>query len=143
MKPQDIMIGDWVYVSKNFTQKYHKIRALSNDEDDVLRGIYINEYGVENCSVFSPNDTEPIPLTPEILEKNGFKWLLTDSKSITYCINKPTINASKNKESGEWLICVGPSGSTKKRFVEISCVKYVHELQHALRLCKVEKEIVL
>lgn len=45
MKAKDLMIGDWVCVTKNFAQKYHQIRALSNDEEDVLKGIYINNYG--------------------------------------------------------------------------------------------------
>lgn len=130
MKTKELMIGDWVLANGKNTQ----VVWIGNLQKLAVRGF---------PSEFFEDEIEPIPLTPKILEKNGFKWLLTDSKSITYCINKPTINASKNKESGEWLICVGPSGSTKKRFVEISCVKYVHELQHALRLCKVEKEIVL
>ena len=129
VKATELMIDDWVYVSKNFTQKYHKIRALSNDEDDVLRGIYINGYGVENRSVFSPNDIEPIPLTPEILEKNGWE----------------TENFGRRQEW--WL------DKTKFPIVRYSAndalqhngivLKYVHQLQHALKLFGIDKEITL
>ena len=153
MKAKELMIGDWVCVTKNFTQKYHKIRALSNDEGAVLRGIYVNEYGVKSHSIFSPNDTEPIPLTPEILEKNGFK--------------KVQIHGEKQDDifqcfDGEIIIEVGiydpnfilihyryetPGGINSGELSSIVKVDggkfYLHELQHALKLCGIEKEIEL
>lgn len=138
MKANELMIGDWVYVSKDFTQKYHKIRALSNDEDAVLRGIYVNEYGVENNSVFSLNDTEPIPLTPEILEKNGFVNVEnTQTSTIIYSFS-------------DSLFRIGVFDfnhiTMDSYYTDSSCdifVSSVHELQHALRLCGIEKEIML
>lgn len=135
METKELMIGDWVCVTKNFTQKYHKIRALSNDEGSVLRGMYVNEYGVKNHSIFSPNDIEPIPLTAEILEKNGFKLNPQGSYSIGCNISIDMLdghyNANMNTNNPQipsFLYMVG---------------KYVHELQHALKLCKIKKEIIL
>lgn len=143
MKAEELMIGDWVCVTKDFTQKYHKIRALSNDEGAVLRGIYVNEYGVENYSIFSPNDTEPIPLTPEILEKNGFEMVLDKDKLPTYRI-KWTRNPNLyftvfTGVDGYW----NPVGYGVAIAGVNAVIDYVHQLQHAMKLCGINKEIVL
>lgn len=147
MKANELMIGDWVCVTKNFTQKYHKIRALSNDEGAVFRGIYVNEYGVKNPSIFSPNDTEPIPLTKEILEKNGFKrnplWHHCDKDLDDYSISVQLgyanrIEYVKIAEKGKDNVI--PSERTK---LYLTHIKYVHELQHVLRLCRINMIIEL
>ncbi len=85
----------------------------------------------------------PIPLTPEILEKNGIKWFCTEpSGRKTYCCNEPVVHCTYIPNSG-WLINVGACGSIKVRFVEISKIQYVHELQHAFSICKINKQISL
>ena len=76
------------------------------------------------------DELKPIPLTPEILEKNGFKDMGFFGKL----------------EIGPWrLIC--DSGNLavlhegrEEEYINIP-ISYVHELQHALRLCGIEKEI--
>ena len=90
----------------------------------------------------------PIPLTVEILEKNGFNEpplemqkrerfvVLCKEYQINYYFNINWFSIYKN---------AGVNGSDYPVFI---CsfqerIKYVHELQHALRLCKVDKEIVL
>ena len=128
MKANELMVGDYL-MHNGFPYRVIQI-------DGIVRDGWMIENGEEDCG-------EPIPLTPEILEKNGFKWLLRDSKYITYCIKESTIHVTKYKVTGEWLICAGASGSATKRFVEVSCVNYVHELQHALKLCGIKKEIEL
>lgn len=91
---------------------------------------------------------EPIPLTPEILEKNGFNEpplemqkrvrfvVLCEEYQIRYSFNSYWFNIYKNAAAHAigypTFICA---------FQER--IKYVHELQHALRLCRIEKEIVL
>jgi len=145
MKATELQIGDWVYVSKNFTQKYHKIRELSNDDNTVLRGIYVNKYGVENNSVFSPNDTEPIPITPEILEKNGFKkgnrhnYIYKDDYCEVCVSFVPKIKID-NIDLIEPASNVSISGALFDINMSMSAI---HELQQALRLCGIEKEIIL
>ena len=131
------MIGDWVCVTKNFTQKYHQIRALSNDEEDVLKGTYINDYGVECHSIFSMNDTQPIPLTPEILEKNGIKRDTNGRMFGEY------FDEDKNGFLEISVDCEGIWWSINYEEYHILRFKYVHELQHALRLCGIDKEIKL
>ena len=147
MKATELMIGDWVYVSKNFTQKYHKIRALSNDKGAVLRGIYVNEYGVECNSIFSPNDTEPIPFTPEILEKNGFikqnfdgwEYIHPNDSTFSYIDYRILWRTDYDNH----LFIKKYKGSNIFATLQISRINYVHQLQQALRLCGIEKEIEL
>lgn len=92
---------------------------------------------------------EPIPITPEILEKNGFKMKQKEGESnfeyvaageryiIEFLFFRETIyNVSTLLECE-----LGFSGGLDR--IHKCNVRFVHELQHALRLCGIEKEIVL
>ena len=137
MKARELQIGDLLYYKGKFNAFPFKVESITKKKVG-----YYAEPNDHRMYYLRLSDCEPILLTPEILEKNGFKWLLRDSKYITYCIKESTIHVTKYKVTGEWLICAGASGSATKRFVEVSCVNYVHELQHALRLYGIKKEIV-
>ena len=90
---------------------------------------------------------EPIPLTPEIFEKMGFKrdplWHHCDKDLDNYSIsvqlgyaNRIEYIEIKEKSKDDFV----PSKRTK---LYLTHIKYVHELQRALRLCRIEKEIIL
>ena len=134
MERNELMIGDWVYRPDCY-DKVKEIRENGIIGCDHLRGI------------ISFEELEPIPLTTEILEKNGFEckhkgealkrlyWILyVDGGSVKVKVNR-----------GLFLfnICGVPFQfgfyvpSVNKH------IQYVHELQHALRLCGIEKEIIL
>ena len=68
------------------------------------------------------DELNPIPLTPEILEKNG--WKLHPAQAY-------------NKEAGMFLDkgCDGNSWWWQFGNIPICPINYVHELQHCLRLC--------
>lgn len=118
---KDLMIGDWVNLSKGNWSEKRQVELI--DIEMIAESVYL---------------AEPIPLTPEILEKNGFKkcdgcnqWTLY--KPHFYCIlcdiDKPYLEiASYNGDIGEF---------------NRSGIRFIHELQHALRLCGIEKEIEL
>ena len=91
------------------------------------------------------NEIKPIPLTPEILEKNEFtkstpppgihaKCYELDNKKDRYNLTIADYNKYKRL-----LLNVDSEDS---ECFNIKC-DYVHELQHALRLCKIEKDIKL
>lgn len=126
---KDLMIEDWLQDSfGNIGQVYRldpgrvHLRLLQERPQD-------DEYIV--------HDIEPIPLTPEILEKNGFKkdfelkgcYWRPDCRK--YCIVK---------EIETWYFAFRHMGGGH---ICISECNYVHQLQHALRLCGVNKEIEL
>ena len=89
---------------------------------------------------------QPIPLTPEILVKNGFRaypnrrgynnttTYLSDDWRIEF--KDDTLTNSFNK----WSVHVDTEDMRTMGYFEIT---YVHELQHALRLCRIDKEIEL
>lgn len=125
MKANELMIGDWV-------------RGFVPDSNSTIYGIF-NEQRVaiiaEPSKAYielSIDDIQPIPLTPKILRKNGFgnemsKYL--DGDEIEIELN---LDDWELEDEDGFLDCCYQKPIT-----------YVHELQHALRLCGIDKEIVL
>ena len=130
------MIGDWVLING----KPMQIQAINDIDGEIMAGDEL--YCLVEDRVHSEDKIEDIPLTKEILEKNGFKWLITEpSGDITYMHSEPPIIIVKMKY--HWFADIGPAGSTKMPFVEVGWLNYVHELQHALKLCGINKEIIM
>lgn len=141
MKAADLMIGDWVMVKerKNDDVKDYPIMVYSGNIGDIV---------AENLIV------ESIPLTEEILKKNGFKNDVIAQKSIiaegasNFSIilisedNRITINNIDEylNSFNKWYIHIDTEDMRTLCTAEIT---YVHELQHLLKLCKIEKEIIL
>lgn len=113
MKITELMVGDWV--NRNpYSQKLEKyVRVtpamINYDESDLAR-------------------ITPIPLTADILEKNRFVWtaygvIFDGGEDLTL------------QQCGDyWKI--KPNQMSNDTFC---CIWYVHELQHALRLCGIDK----
>ena len=108
-----------------------KILAIEGDSVGVG---YDNSVIVMSAFV---DDLQPIPITAEVLEKNGFRkngeyneWNIGEWNE------RPFIGVSIDRQS----IRVKHFGSDI--FIENKVV-YIHQLQHALRLAKVDKEIEL
>lgn len=135
MKANELQIGDYV----NYRGQIIKVTSLYDKGGS-------NEVGwsdKEDVWVNADN-VKPIPLTPEILEKNGFvikkKWAqignFGDSPLIMWHFEDDAILHDFKHELEIH------QNDTGKVHVRIPC-EYVHELQAALRLCGIEKEIVL
>lgn len=118
------MIDDWVCVRSNDGEDTHnfKIRTIS-------------EIGVNSGSGFVgfDEDLELITLTEEILEKNGFK----KDRDYGYFIGQ--------SNSGYYIYFNNNHLSIQAGYdvIEFAWCEYVHELQHALKLCGIKKDIVL
>ena len=127
MEVKDLMIGD--FIIHGFKQ-IGKVTELSNGIVTVYdKGL---DDGEGHCEVtFAENEIQPIPLTPEILEKNGFVNL---QHSNCYHIYD---NLYFSFELNELYVNEGYENS------KVCNIHYVHELQHALRLCGIDKEIIL
>lgn len=151
----DLMVGDLMKVAKNVcVEKGAIVRILgmdstitlphkeligcvlfvqSNDIDEIVHGVYIDAI-------------EPIPLTPEILEKNGFKPYIPENHLETVYACQDVSKAVADElyalwpyQDGSFYLLLRVNG---KDMVRID-VRYMHQLQHALRLCGIEKEIIL
>ena len=130
---KDLMIGDYVYgcietdiVGEATYRILCKVKEIA--EDIVVQCIepLPDELDWQDGDDFSW--IEPIPLTPEILEKNGFIKESRDcfGESLQYCV----------LVDGLWIDISGENYFEGK-------LDYVHQLQHALKNCEIEKEIEL
>ena len=123
MKVTELMIGDYVL-----------------DGDNVAQVTSITCDGIIETTVNETSNIEvihPIPLTPEILEKNGFEVDEKDENMLKWRWSVIDDCISYDKSTGIVRIFY-PSG-----LVFVKILEFVHELQHALRLCNIDKEIVL
>ena len=130
------MIGDWVYaIDGDEIKRPCRIATLeydsTNKRDDFSIDFYGTDYEVEWPDVTF--EVEPIPLTAEILEKNGARksLLMGEQRHFTYWLDGLEILAIYDADFSFQI-----NGNARK-------LKYVHELQHALKLCGIEKEIEL
>ena len=133
METKELMIGDWIRYSP-------KSISLNNNYGGLYRAEGVSQdtisLGTKNYRfVVSDKEIDSIPLTPEILEKNGFvlhgktyilKWRGAEihwRKTDGYA----SITAPNNLKLEGWC-------STSNGYF---C--YVHILQHALRLCGLDE----
>ena len=133
MKANELMLGDWA-TSKKWREKPFKITRI-NDSGKYYYGITAEGSQV---GPFLIEELEPIPLTAEILEKNGFRnigghWY--DDAADNYELEIEAYCDSI------WRIFYH---STKFNIGdERVFVCHIHELQHALHLFGIEKELEL
>ncbi len=122
MRANDLMIGDWVYNSNNEKCKVHGISEIFDSN------ITLDNYDKENDGCFEMEfEVSPIPLTAEILEKNqiryqyGMPWYQGGADSVFEFRYKSDDGTTEVKKQ----------------------VRYVHQLQHALRLCGIVMKITV
>ena len=141
MKVEELMIGDLV----KYKSKSGKI--INIDTDDIFDNTATIDTKNSIDYDLDIKELKPIPITPQILEKNGFKKRKYESM---FCNNEQTEYINKDKT----IIINGLSNTTGKDWnchidnddmETIGCadIQYVHELQHLLRLCNIDKEIKL
>lgn len=133
MKAKDLMIGDLA----KFPYGIDKVCDLP----------YVEGKGI--CASFAASATlfpvpvealEPIPLTPEILEKNGFSGEGYNMGVIGF----HTDPIPEVKDGYEVFIWKDMCLEIKHGFTHLKRYTfYVHELQHALKLCGINLEIKL
>ena len=129
------MLDDWVLAYGKKTQ----VVWTGNVKKLAVRGF---------PSEFFEDEILPIPITPEILEKNGFKRK-EKGKSYTEYVSgdeHSIIALVFYKESiynvDTVLDCeLGFVGGLDR--IHHCHIKYVHQLQHALKLCGINKNINL
>ena len=132
MKKEELMIGDWVFNTHN-----RKLEQVCEIRERMVMLDYNDLYDYD--------EIEPIPLNPEILMKNGFR---EDRPGITYRYRKfgeTTIDVIDVFFHSNGKVTATINGMTNDvycNYVHCYC-GHVHELQHAMRLCRIDKEIEL
>ena len=135
-KVEEFMIGDWVMSIHPAMPRPIKVTEIGK-----------NDIGYKN-GILHISFIEPIPITPEILERNGFR-LKEEGESYTEYVSgdeHSIIALVFYKESiydvDTVLDCeLGFFGGLNR--IHHCHVKFVHELQHALKLCGISKNIEL
>lgn len=146
MKAKELMIGDFVRTAKDVCfYKGTIVQVRSIDGDNRFR-----EKNLIGCATCIPIDDpdkmswgvwveylEPIPLTPEILEKNFLKRhgayvILDDYFEVEIC----------EYNDGLYRLLYNCTEMSLPR-TQITEIGFVHQLQHALRMVGVEQEITL
>ncbi len=132
MKLEDLMLGDWVQIrvfsiSEKFerTEKYVHVRVAEIGTGLVtVKGFEVSE----PYTICEDTEVEPVLLTKDILEKNGWKHY-KDSEiyisTLRYMLDIEFFNNSPRILRNS-----------------LEC-KYVHQLQHVIRLYEIQKEIQL
>ena len=131
MKARELMIGDWVVYNGDVDYSSPiKIEGMdeaidmlvTNDREDVgFDGIW------------------PIPLSEEILDRN-FKPSNHEG-DYPYAVKTYYIDECSENNDYDLILCEDNQCTlTDHVFITI---KYVHELQHLLKVCGIEKEIQL
>lgn len=133
MKVTDLMIGDWVqHNGKPKTIDVIWPCSVSLDDNTKTWGsIYADRFSVEEIL--------PIELTTEILEKNGwvkfqmyYRLRIDDTQYLEWYPHEGRLQR----------LYIHKDNSREVVFT-VSGLSYTHELQHALKLCGIDKEIKL
>ena len=133
MEITDLMLNDYVMIHCfDGSDIVIKVTRIEGEGGTV--------YGVSKQGSHWANieDTRPIPLTPEILEKNF------ESEGNIFGYKDYKLNQDYTLENrGERFSLVRKCNDFISSTFWVCDILYVHELQHALKLCCVKKEIVL
>lgn len=118
--------GDLVMVKESALQfaKDKIFKVISSLRSGFVKVVMLNDssttYSISN------NAVRPIPLTSDILEKNGWKkekyhdwYMLPLERTLLYLVEGTGID-------GAWSVCVGLNMSN------IASISFIHQLQHFL-----------
>jgi len=120
MKANELMIGDLVKISKGNWSENRQVGLI--DIEMIAESVYL---------------ADPIPLTAEILEKNGWEnsapdvWQKEYGGLVFYW------------ENGTRRFGMNDFRHLQEQWEIHLRIMHTHELQHALRLCGIEHEITL
>lgn len=130
MESSELQIGDFVfaqgYLEKQFSSK-DKVMKVTALDPECIRGYSTDDHGVVEYRSYMPQFIKPIPLTEDFLERNFPEY-------------------EEGYEIGWWKEEHDEDGyqiefSDSSHEIVISRVRYVHEVQHIVRMCGLRKDI--
>ena len=145
---RSLMIGDWLFYRGQYNAFPFRVEQITKKKVG-----YHAEPNETRMHYLRLCECQPIPLTSEILEKNGFeKTQIHGEKQddIFQCFDGEIIIEVGIYDPNFILIHYRYKTPDEINSGELSSIVkvdggkfYLHELQHALRLCGIEKEIIL
>ena len=131
MTSKELMVGDFMLYNDDICI----VDEIRVDNTAVLTALNTDVTSIDGDQV-SVDEIMPIPLTAEILEKNGFwckhnvGYVMEEGEyEIIYDLWDHKLRVLKNREQ-----------ILNLEYLDEMCI---HELQHVLRLCGIDKEIEL
>lgn len=118
---KDLMLGDWIKIGK-IPLRVIQLTHFTHKDDSVVL-----ETGSEYL------DVEPIPITAEILEKNGFKHRIIDCAEFYYIAEDYYDITISEWSDNIWLVRYDCTEMNTPH--EQKICGYVHQLQHFLKEC--------
>lgn len=141
MDVKELMIGDWV------RDLYHGGVKRWSQED-----FFIRRHGHITPERVRGKDIEPVQLTPDILRRNGFHkmgggWIWKNNKDLCENIRQSIFctldTVTVVHQWGAFQIGDTPRMAYRQRERYNGFCRYVHELQHVIGFCCIDKDIVL
>lgn len=154
IKAEDIQIGDFLRVNKDVCIKKNtivKVMCIDGDNRfEEMEGsascVDVNDKYMRFRGGVWCDYLDPIPLTDEIIEKNGFKNIKEridnecDSFSSLFELNEDVVlgkhedlyEVCHEKWNGDWDVY---------DHHPVFLIRHLHELQHTIKLLRIEKEI--
>ena len=117
MNAKDLMPGDLVMLFGQVTEVWMVDASHEDEEDQLINYLDASEF-------------EPIPLTPEYLEKNGFSSKPNKEHTYDYYVYE-NLSISRHfwNDEDNWVV-VADAGYESAGLCRIN---YIHELQHILK----------
>lgn len=151
MRIQDLMVGDIVSVN-GWPAKVTNIVTNDETDDEVL--LLVREAKYAEYEEYYASSIEPLPITPDFLKRNGFIITERDTwfERYTALWFKDKVSTAK-AEFTYYVRSIGtdtlfkcwrkPESCDGENDIHICDLKYVHELQHAMKLCGINKDFVV
>jgi hypothetical protein len=143
----NVQQGDWL-IPHNCDEP-HQIKDISYQEEPAGRWPTITFEGKGFWGVwYYQQDCKPVPITKEILESNGFKVREGCTTAWDWHSGETSVHISGDHTCpiGQTLTIYVSGGTvgaafSSHRVISDLKIRGIHELQHALRLCNINKKI--
>jgi hypothetical protein len=124
---KDLMIGDYVCYCDDDEHSFPiRIKGFNEFFDICSSGDW-----------FRGDDISPIPLTGEILKKNGFRELADGDYEISYIDNETSLIWNRG------IIYIAKYYTLSKDYIQIKRCGSVHQFQHELKSLGINSDIKL
>ncbi|MBQ9646136.1 MAG: hypothetical protein IJV24_07255 [Prevotella sp.] len=136
MKATEIMIGDRLAYRGQYNAFDFRVEQVTKHKVG-----YHAEPGESRMHYLRLHEVQPIPLTTDILQHNGWEYSDEDEKFFagTWCGGGLILQQT---DEGFMIVAISDYDDEDTNRTPFT-LRYVHELQHALRLCNIDKEITL
>ena len=139
LKISDLSVGDWVRY-RDINGKIERLGVVGDEER--LSIAVESDIGTKYQFLYIEN-IEPIPITAEILEKNGvFRHERDDDNQELIVLSNHFIMARTYTDVDWWRVLIYDEELPSKELFN-GIIYSVHQLQHAIRLAGHDKEINL